>query len=64
MDKLINSLQELIYTMFTVIEEGTFDDNGETLIIAVEAIDRANQTLEEYAADPITYDMWRAERYA
>ena len=64
MDKLINSLQELIYTTFTVIEEGTFDDSAETERIANEAIERANQTLEEYGADPITYDMWRAERYA
>jgi hypothetical protein len=64
MDKLINSLQELIYTMFTVIEEGTFDYSAETKPIANEAIERANQTLEEYGADPITYDMWRDERYA
>ena len=64
MDKLINSLQELIYTLFTVIEEGTFDDSAETKPIANEAIDRANQTLEEYGADPITYEMWRAEHYA
>ena len=64
MDKLISSLQELIFTMFTVIEEGTFDDSAETEQIAIEAIERANQTLEEYGADPITYEMWRAERYA
>ena len=64
MDKLINSLQELIYTLFTVIEEGTFDDSAETKPIANEAIERANQTLEEYGADPRTYDMCRAVRYA
>jgi hypothetical protein len=63
MDKLINSLQELIYTMFTVIEEGTFDDDAETERIAIEAIERANQTLEEHGADPITYEVWRAEHY-
>jgi hypothetical protein len=61
MDKLINSLQELIYTIFTVIEEGTFDENAETEQIAIEAIDRANQTLEECGADPVTYEVWRAE---
>jgi hypothetical protein len=64
MDKLIDSLQELIYTMFTLIEEGNFDDSAEIKPIANEAIERANQTLAEYGADPITYDMWRAEHYA
>jgi hypothetical protein len=63
MEKLINSVQELIYTMFTVIEEGTFADNAETERIALEAIERANQTLEERGADPITYEVWRAEYY-
>jgi len=59
MSELITAFQELIYVMFAVIDEGVFDDSAQTEQIGFEAIERANQTLIAYGAEPVTYEMWK-----
>lgn len=57
-----NTIRELIFTLYTVVEEGVSEHSAQTEQVVIGAIGRANKFLVDSGHEPVSYEEWRAEQ--